>query len=74
MKPNKKEPGVKSHTDLTARLFGSIVITDSVLHFLQYPGKFTSFVSSRIINILPLHFGHGYQKYLIVILCPLLLL
>lgn len=58
----------KSHTVLilyeltTMRLLGSIVMIDSCLHFLQYPGKLIIVVSFLYLIILGKpQFGHAYQ-------------
>lgn len=45
-------------------LLGAKFITDSVLHFLQYAGKFTSFVSFLTNCILGfLQLGHSIQYF-----------
>lgn len=51
---------------------GSIVIIDSFLHLLQYPGKFLSLVSFRYFIIFGYpHLGHLYQYSSVDICSPL---
>ena len=51
---------------------GSIVIIDSFLHLLQYPGKFLRLVSFRYFIIFGYpHLGHLYQYSFVDICSPL---